>query len=502
MMLKCLRQHSRRITVMIIRFLGSERCFFIIITCFILQALWLAATARYPMAFDENFHFGLIQLHADQWLPFFTHQPKNADVYGAIVRDPSYLYHFLMSIPYRLIRLITANTTEQIIILRLINIALFTYGFLLFRRLLLRLGGSRPLIHICLFLFSFLPIVPFLAAQINYDNLLFPLTAASLLLVFTWSDEIRAQRLSFVRSTILISLLLLTCLVKYAFLPVLAAVLLIAAWQLWRARGSWQVLWRDLVHSFRAGPTIVTIATALLGLASIGLFTERYAINTWRYHTPIPDCAQVLSVTECSQYGPWQRDYTYAQQKPNTFKPNIFDYAAAWLHGMWERTLFAISDTYIVVEPLPVIGWTASIVGIIGGALFLRYGHYILKDHPHRQYILAILVVYMLSLFAYIYRAYSKTGVAVAVNGRYLVPFLPIVFFYVGLAFSKLLRRRPTFKVAAVLLVTLFFMQGGGALTFTVQSDPTWNWQTQPVVHANSTARKVLHPFIAGSRKP
>ncbi|MGI0134888.1 MAG: hypothetical protein ACREBW_08030, partial [Candidatus Micrarchaeaceae archaeon] len=84
------------------------------------------------MAFDENFHFGLIQLHADQWLPFFTHQPANADAYGAIARDPSYLYHFLMSIPYRLIRLITPNTTAQIIALRLINIALFTSGFVLF----------------------------------------------------------------------------------------------------------------------------------------------------------------------------------------------------------------------------------------------------------------------------------------------------------------------------------------------------------------------------------
>ena len=79
MKLQGLRRRTRSGTVWIIRFLGSERCFYVIVICFVLQAVWLAATARYPMAFDENFHFGLIQLHADQWLPFFTHQPANAD---------------------------------------------------------------------------------------------------------------------------------------------------------------------------------------------------------------------------------------------------------------------------------------------------------------------------------------------------------------------------------------------------------------------------------------
>ncbi|MGI0134603.1 MAG: hypothetical protein ACREBW_06575, partial [Candidatus Micrarchaeaceae archaeon] len=348
---------------------------------------------------------------------------------------------------------------------------------------------------------SLLPIVPFLAAQINYDNLLFPVSAGVLLMVFGWSDAVRSGRVTFARTALLGSVLFLACLIKYAFLPVLAGVAIVMLWQLWGERRHWTTLWgnawKDLRHARMA-----SLATGLLLVASLGLFSERYVINTVRYRTPIPDCAQVLSVADCSQYGPWQRDFLYVQQKPGEFKPSLYDYLGDWLHGMWERSLFAISDTYVTMPPLPIIGWTASILAMLGGALFLRYGRHILADHPYRQYVLAILVIYTVTLFVYIYRAYARTGVAVAVNGRYLVPFLPIIFLYAGFGFSKLIRRRQAFKAAAAVLAVLFFLQGGGALTFIVQSDPTWNWQSAPVVHANEAARKVLHPLIAGSRKP
>src|SRR5690348_2593324 len=100
------------------RFAGSKRFFYGVMAFFVAESLWIVFSARYPLAFDEEFHFGLIQLHASQWLPFFTSQPPHADAYGSVVRDPSYLYHFLMSVPYRLIRLVTINEVAQIIVLR------------------------------------------------------------------------------------------------------------------------------------------------------------------------------------------------------------------------------------------------------------------------------------------------------------------------------------------------------------------------------------------------
>lgn len=492
------RRRLRTGTSRMIQVLGSDRCFYAVLMCFTLQALWLALTARYPMAFDENFHFGLIKLHATQWLPFFTQQPPGADVYGAVARDPSYLYHFLMSLPYRLIAIFTHNTICQIIILRLINIGMFASSFFLFRRLLIRLGGSRPLTNTVLLLFSFMPIVPFLAAQINYDNLLLPLTAAVMLLFLAWADDLKQQRLSFVRTCVLVGLLLLGCIVKYAFLPILAAVVILMLIKLWQERHYGRHILSDLKTNVQTSSRLAVVTSGILFCTAAGLFSQQYIVSVWRYHTPLPDCAQVLTVKQCSQYSPWQRNYTYAQQRSKTFTPNLIRYTHDWVYGMWQRTFFAISDTYATKQPLPVIGTTAAVVATLGGILFVYFGWNILKRQPYRQYTLIVLGIYVISLFIYVYKGYAYTGVPVAINGRYLVPFLPVVLLFAGLGFSRFLHRHHGIKTLAVLIVALCFLQGG-AFTFIVQSDETWTWQSTPVIHADNAARKMLHPLIPGS---
>ena len=98
-------QLSKRCTA----FLGSRIFFAGILTVFVLQALWFALSALYPMAFDEEVHFGIINIYAHQWSPFLAGQPAGADSFGAIARDPSYLFHYLMSFPYRLLEQITRH---------------------------------------------------------------------------------------------------------------------------------------------------------------------------------------------------------------------------------------------------------------------------------------------------------------------------------------------------------------------------------------------------------
>ena len=492
---------ARRFTAWTTHILASDRFFYAVVICFIIQALWLAFTARYPMAFDENFHFGLIQLHAQQWLPFFTHQTASADAYGAVTRDPSYLYHYLMSIPYRLIRIFTSDTTAQIISLRVLNIALFAWAFILIRRLLLKLGGSRPLVNTALFLFSFMPIVPFLAAQINYDNLLVPVAAATLLMAFQWMDDLKRHSVSYARTTVLISTMLLGCLVKYAFLPILVAIGLFMFWCLWRQRYAWLTIWRNFLQRIRKTSRIRLAAASVFFLIAIGLFSQQYVVNIVKYHNPIPDCSKVMSIQECSGYAPWQRDYYYHQHLSPTFRPDFPDYVWQWIYGMWERSFFAISDTFATMPPLPLVGGSAAVVGTAGGALFLFYSRRILKGHPYRQLSFVAIIVYLASLFLDTYKGYVYTGLPVAINGRYLVPFLPILFLLVGFAFARLLRRLPGLKAVGVIVVLLCFLQGGGAMTFILQSDESWNWPNSSVVHANNAARKVLHPLIAGSRQ-
>lgn len=452
------------------------------------------------MAFDEDFHFGLIRLHATQWLPFFTHQPANAVVYGPVVRDPSYLYHYLMSFPFRLIQLITTNTTAQVIYLRVINIGLFAWGIILVRSLLQRLGASRALSHTALLLFIMVPIVPFLAAHINYDNLFIPLTFLALLVTYDWIDDLRQGSVSFVRSSWLLSLMLLASIVKYAFLPIAVAIVGVIVWQLWVQRHLLKPATQGLVKSFTKLSVFAQVGLTILVLVSVGLFSERYVVNVIRYHNPTVSCDQVLSPGACVHYGPWGRDYFLAMTNPILTVKDIMKYPGEWLSGMWERSFFAISDTYDTRKPLPVPGIAVIILAVFGCLLVIKYYRQLFHGNIHRQTALIVTVSYILVLFSQNIEGYVKTGQPVAINGRYLLPLLPIMFGFVGFGFERLWRGRERAKTWAVVIVAVLFLQGGGVMTFIVKSDPDWDWPNETVVRINDVARQGLQSIIIGGR--
>jgi hypothetical protein len=66
--------------------IGSRGFFRFVMGLFIVQSIWIAFSALYPQAFDEDFHFGLIKTYSHYWLPFLTKQPPNANAYGAVAR--------------------------------------------------------------------------------------------------------------------------------------------------------------------------------------------------------------------------------------------------------------------------------------------------------------------------------------------------------------------------------------------------------------------------------
>ena len=243
---------------------------------FVCEALWIACSAVYPMAFDEEFHLGLIKLYSHHWLPFLSQQPQSTSQFGAISSDPSYLYHYLMSFPYRLLEVLTHNQTAQIIVLRFMNIGFFTLGLLLFYKLLRRAGSSRLLANGVLALFALLPIVPLLSATINYDNLLFPLTAWACLLVVRINEQLAKRNFDLRGLATLVIVCMLSCLVKYAFLPIALAAALFVAVQIWRAfRGHGHQLCEAVRRNYR----LVSRRTlfVLLGLVVLSgvLFTQR-----------------------------------------------------------------------------------------------------------------------------------------------------------------------------------------------------------------------------------
>lgn len=450
------------------------------------------------MAFDENFHLGVIRLYAHHLTPFWQAQPAGADVFGAVFRDPSYLYHWLMSFPYRLISIFTDSQTAAVLWLRFINIGLFAAALPLYRRLLLKTGAPRTLVHLCLAVFVLIPITPLLAAQINYDNLLLPLTALTLLMTVNLSQGLRGKkRLDINTLLILITVVTLTCLVKYAFLPIALVVAAYLAVLAWRTRAN-----LDLTP---LKPTS-WLLLALLAL-SLGLLTQRYGVNLVRYHKPVPDCAETLSVQRCQSYGPWIRDHYLETHKPAAVTTSPPTFTADWFYGMWMRSFFAVDgpgSNFQTRGPLILPGIGAIVFASVSFLVTL-----VSLPRVFRTYNKQVLSLFLVVMAAYVgalwfdgYQSFLQTGQPVAINGRYLLPIMPLLLVTLGLGVNMLLVRREALKLAFTAAALICMLWGGGALTYILRSNDAWYWPNQTVHDANHAVRNSLGPITPGYHSP
>jgi hypothetical protein len=488
----------------IMSFLGSRRFFILILAFFIFEAIWIVLSAVYPQAFDEDFHFGLIKVYSHYWLPFLSRQPPHANAYGAVARDPSYLYHYLMSFPYRFIALFVHSQTLQIIILRIINVGLFSSGLILFRRVLLRAKLSPSLTNVSLAIFTLIPVAPQLAAHINYDNLLFPLTAGTCLLTFRVVDEIRRRKPSLRSLLILATVCFFSSQVKYAFVPIFVAVTLFLAYCIYRAyKGNFKALFAALRTGWHKQSKLVKVVLVGLFLISVSVFAQRDGVNLVEYHTFTPNCSTVLNVTSCSAYGPWEYSYTThlsaVAHKQSISYTNPVYYVGIWAYWMWYRLFFAVngpSSGYTNYPPLPVISAASAIVGIGGLVAVVVWRHRIFRGNPYIAFFFVASVLYLLALLLDGYAQYRYTDQLLTMNGRYLLPILLLVAAIMGRAFSIALSNSPTRKIVLSVVVLVLFLQGGGFLTFLSRSDSSWDWPNSTVVKVNNAARKVTGKVI------
>ena len=434
-------------------------------------------------------------------------------MFGAVARDPSYLYHYLFSFPYRLLHSLTHNELTIVIALRFLNIGLFAAGLVIFRKLLERLKSPTAIINGCLLFFVLIPVVSQLAGQINYDNLFIPAIAVDLLLTLKFTDYLRTKKHIDLRLLLLmISAWLLTSLVKYATLPVFAASMVYVAMQLFRVLGVSLTAWR-LALKASHNPDGVSLASrikfaslVLLALVAVGLFSQRYGINLVRYHEPIPDCSKVLTIKQCRAYGPWIRDYDFSINKVDeAHNPLVF--TGDWLYGMWLRLYFAVDGPATMYQsrgPLPVPALSAIAVGIAGLLATIVGFRKLLRNYQASTVglFVSVSVVYIATLWFDEYKAYVRTGQPVAINGRYLLPFLPLLLILGALAGRELLRKHPRvlYSIAGLILVSQLW--GGGALTYILRSNDAWYRPSHVVRDANHAVQAVFGPVTPGYNQP
>jgi len=486
----------------LVRFLGSRLFFGFSLIAFTAQACWIAISSRYPMAFDEAYHLGLIKLHAKQLSPIFTHQPPGPAVYGALTRDPSYLYHWLMSFPYRFVSNLTPSFTLQIVTLRLINVALFLCGIVLFKLVLDKTKASRAFINLALLFFSLTPVVSLLAAHINYDNLLVPCVAGSLLLTLRLREVLLTKQTISTRAGLgLIGLVCLSAEVTYPFLPIMAGCLVYISYLFItyrpNRRGSLiKNTWRDWSKVSK----LQKVALVGLAVVGVGLFSYTYGINVITYHNPIPQCGQVLGQARCQAYGPWARNYRAAHHIANS--PNLGYFIVNWLAGMFERLFFVINGStgpavyqnYLA----PIMAGVAALGGGIGLGVYLKHLKQNLASDRALGALLFVGLVYILALFGRNYHDYVQLGEMVAINGRYLVPIILPFYLAAAIGWRQLLTGRTMkLKLSLLLASCLLCLQGGGITSYIAYSNQYWYWPHEPwIISTNQRLHDLEKPFI------
>ncbi len=487
--------------------LGSRAFYVFVLVLFVFESVWISISALYPQAFDEDFHFGLIKVYSHYWLPFLTKQPPNADAFGAVARDPSYLYHYLMSFPYRFLNLFVTGQTAQVIILRIFDVGLFLIGLILFKKILVRTGLSKSLSNVSLLIFILIPIIPQLAAQISYDDLFFPLVAWIILQAFQITDIIKQKKIPSTRLFVLAITILLTGIEKYASLPIsLAVILYILGLMYFTYRPKLKNIWLDFLKDLNKRSAIMkTILIAGLFI-SLGMFLERDGVNIVKYHSIEPDCAKVLSVSQCQPYSAWYATYARHEdliQGHTQITYNPITYTGAWFYWMWYRLFFAINgpkSNFYSFAPLPLPSFVAIAVALVGTIAVFFWRKLVFRDNPYAVLMLMITVIYGGALFVQGYITYDYTAVLENMNGRYLLPILLPMAAVIGLALSRGLKKWKFSKALITLVVILLFFQGGGLMTFILRSDNTWYWDNDTVVKLNHVARKVVKHLVIKPR--
>lgn len=480
----------------------SSKIFFIgVMGLALFQGLWLALSARYPMAFDEAYHYDLIRLHAERWNPLFMQQPAGPAPYGALVRDPSWLHHYVLSIPYRILDWLGVSDYGRIVALRIGNVLMFIVGLWLFRRLLLRTKASVASVHATLLFFCLVPVVPMLSGQINYDNLQFPLVAVALLLTHRAAVSLSAHAPQWRLLAGSFIFGLLGTLNKFTFLPIFAAQLVYLAVVCWRAY-PWELrrMMQDIKKSWRKGSRVINAALVGVVIAGSGLWVWFYGVNTVQYQNPVVQCHQVLEPSRCVGFEPWLRNYTLAQQQAVVDR-NPLTFTVRWIGGMFYRSFFVINGAtgpkrYTNMVPIGAAG--AAVVSMIAAVYFtLRYGRRAMRSDTALQLLLLVAAAYCLALWARNYNDYLHLGEMVAINGRYFQPILPILILFVIACYQHGLARFPALKLVLFSGLLLGFSSGGGIVGFWHYSDVDWYFESRAwIVHVNEIAKRLTDPLF------
>jgi hypothetical protein len=427
--------------------LGSREFLFATLLWFIFQAGWIAFSTAGGFAPDEGMHIKSIQLYATHSLsPLLTSQPEGTYSLGAVTRSPSYLYHYLMSLPYRAL---PAELGQEgiLIALRLINVLFPIVGLVVLYRAMIVLSAPRAVAGLVIWMLSNTLMFVFLAGSVSYDNLEFLLSTVAF---YYWAKLYTAPH-----GRDLLKLAITMCaasITKFTFLPLGATLLVLLAL---RYRKRFREVGATCLSTLQP-MSGTTACLAALFLLFFGLFIERYGVNYVRYGSYKPQCDQVLTYDQCMQSALFRRNIEFRNKPVSSSIPDP-SFVYKWARKM-KRGVFAIVGHSSTRQDPFIKSGTALILASMLLAVIVTS-----RQRDALQFSLVTIVgVYAVILLLHNYHLFSQSGrFGMALQGRYIFPVLGILYFVGVSALVRISAKLASVCGLCALVIFGVFLLGG-----------------------------------------
>lgn len=465
----------------VVTVLGSWWFAAAVLVAFAAQAAWVAVSARLVI-YDEKYHLLAIEAFSHRRTPILDQELTDGAI-GDAERYGSWVYHYLMSIPWRLMRGAGVEADTRIIVLRLVTVLMVVASLVIFRAIFRSLGASRAVANVTLLVLAGSPLVVFLSGAVSYDNMLFMVAAGFYLAVLrVW----RSESLDVSGWLAVIALAGLGSVTKYTFLPVVA---ILGVVLLVRQAGT---IRRELVPAARGylvglgrSALVRRVALILAALLGVVMVVERYVVNLVVYRALTPACEAVHDTDICAMFGPWARNVEL-RESFDALSPSLHTFLD-YLGTQWVPLMFRYSTLIGVVDADDVTRSTTgpSITGVVTALFVVALGVVLVigwgavKQIVGARLLLAASAFYLLVLFVQNYTDYLSMGVAVGVASRYALLVYPLVLGVACIAVSKIVTQTSVsggrgLKVLLVVGLLVCLLQGGGFLSYLVSVEPEW----------------------------
>lgn len=484
----------------VVEVLESRAFFWVIVGVFIIQALWVAFSYRYPMAFDEQYHYSIIQVFSHHWLPFITHEQPHDYYLRDLVHETSFLFHYLMSFPYRVMQLFTQSLAANVIILRVFNIAFVAVGLIGFAKLFRKIGIAERYVNIGLLAVVMMPLFTLVAATINYDNMLFMVVPFYFIACL---DAMREKKLSW-RSVVCVGALgMFASLIKYTFLPLFAATLIFVLIYVIRRDKSDTL--KNIVTSMRKADKKALTMWLVPFVLLLAMFSGIYIKNVIVYHTPSPSCTQSMALQKCLASGIVARNVEANKTANERPVLPLESYTMNWVTTMRKGMAMTMNSTsqpgVTAMNSSPSIYSKALALGIATAlfSIILISGEiYKKREWMFLLYTAAVVIV---AIYLFNVHGYYLVHEAFANQPRYLIDAMPILAVIGVYAFARIAIGK-AIKYAALIIGIIACTQGGGIITHIVESDSTWYWDNPTLIHVDDGIKKIVGSFVHGSTSP